>query len=72
MSNNATVQIGPGFFGCLFIAFLVLKLCHVIDWSWWFVTAPLWVPICLVLAAFVVIIVIWSLAMIIAAVWKCH
>ncbi len=28
--------------GVLFIVFLVLKLTHVIDWSWWWVTAPLW------------------------------
>lgn len=28
----------------LFIAFLVLKLCKVIAWSWWWVTAPLWIP----------------------------
>lgn len=33
---------GVGFFGLLFITFLVLKLTHVIDWSWWWVTAPLW------------------------------
>lgn len=33
---------GIGFFGALFIVFLVLKLTHVIDWSWWWVTAPLW------------------------------
>lgn len=23
-------------------AFVVLKLMHIIDWSWWWVTAPLW------------------------------
>lgn len=28
--------------GALGIAFIVLKLCHVIDWSWWLVTLPLW------------------------------
>ena len=28
----------------LFIAFLVLKLTNVIDWSWWWVTSPLWIP----------------------------
>jgi len=27
----------------LFIVFLVLKLCNVITWSWWWVTAPLWI-----------------------------
>ena len=29
----------------LFFVFLVLKLLCVIKWSWWLVTAPLWVPI---------------------------
>ena len=27
----------------LFCIFLTLKLCDVIDWSWWWVTAPLWI-----------------------------
>lgn len=31
-----------GIFGTLFIIFLILKLTKVIDWSWWWVTAPLW------------------------------
>lgn len=33
---------GIGIAGLLFITFLVLKLCGVITWSWWWVTAPLW------------------------------
>lgn len=32
----------------LAIAFIVLKLCNVIDWSWWWVLAPIWIPIALV------------------------
>lgn len=32
----------------LFIVFLVLKLVGVIDWSWWWVTSPLWIAFCLV------------------------
>ena len=39
---------GPGLFNTMFIVFLTLKLCKVIDWSWWWVTAPLWAPFCLV------------------------
>jgi hypothetical protein len=27
----------------LFLIFLVLKLTNYIDWSWWWVTAPLWI-----------------------------
>lgn len=32
-----------GFGGVLFIVFLVLKLTHLIAWSWWWVTSPLWI-----------------------------
>ena len=35
----------------LFLIFLVLKLTNLIDWSWWWVTAPLWIPA--LIAAFV-------------------
>lgn len=28
--------------GLLAIVFITLKLCNVITWSWWWVTAPLW------------------------------
>lgn len=27
----------------LFLIFLVLKLTHNIDWSWWWVTSPNWI-----------------------------
>jgi phosphoglycerol transferase MdoB-like AlkP superfamily enzyme len=42
---TATVSTsgGTGFAGLLTIAFIVLKLTHVIDWSWWWVTSPLWI-----------------------------
>ena len=36
------------FAGTLFFVFLVLKLTHVIAWSWWWVTSPLWMPLCFV------------------------
>lgn len=41
--------------GLLQIALIVLKLCKVIDWSWWVVLAPTWVSI---VCAIVVILVI--------------
>ena len=31
---------GIGFLELLTIAFIVLKLCAVIDWSWWWVLSP--------------------------------
>ena len=44
MSTSSTSGGGVGLGGLLFVAFLVLKLTHVIDWSWWWITAPLWIP----------------------------
>lgn len=44
MSNsNSSGGIGIG--GILLIVFIVLKLCEVIAWSWWWVLCPLWIPI---------------------------
>lgn len=33
---------GISLFTILGVVFIILKLCHVIDWSWWWVTAPFW------------------------------
>lgn len=48
MSNSKTSG-GIGFLGLLAIVFITLKLCKVIDWSWWWLTWPLWAPLCVVL-----------------------
>jgi len=55
MSANPTParSTGVGFGGLLFLVFLTLKLTHVIDWSWWWVTAPLWGTFTLVIVAMV-------------------
>lgn len=37
-----SVSGSTSFPGLLFLLFLGLKLGHVIDWSWWAVTSPLW------------------------------
>ena len=41
---NESKSGGLGIGMILFIVFLVLKLTNVIDWSWWWVTSPLWIP----------------------------
>ena len=43
--DNANANGGIGFAGLLTIAFVVLKLCHVIDWSWWWVLSPIWISL---------------------------
>lgn len=47
-SASASASGGIGFTGLLAIAFIVLKLTGVIDWSWWWVLAPLWLGFALV------------------------
>jgi len=62
MSKNKeqTAKIG---FGCyspcilVFIVFLILKLTNTIDWSWLWITSPLWIP--------------WSVVVLIIAILVC-
>ena len=36
----------------IFIVFLILKLTHTIDWSWWWITLPIWiVPSLIIISA---------------------
>lgn len=44
---------GISFVGVLAIVFIVLKLCGVISWSWWWVTAPLWIPAAIALVVII-------------------
>lgn len=45
--ENKSTDSGIGFCGLLTIAFIVLKLCNVITWSWWWIFAPIWIPLCI-------------------------
>ena len=53
--SSSKASGGIGFVSALQIAFIVLKLCKVIDWSWLWVLSPTWIPIILVIIIFVVI-----------------
>jgi hypothetical protein len=56
MAANIQPSGGLGLPGFVFIVFLVMKLTHYIDWSWWWVTAPLWIPfIVVIIAAFIIL-----------------
>lgn len=50
MSDNK--RYGLGVWDVLGIVFIVLKLLGVIDWSWWWVLAPIWIPVVLVLVVY--------------------
>ncbi len=48
-SKSSSAGGGIGFFGLLTIVFITLKLLGKIDWSWWWVLSPVWIPIALIL-----------------------
>ena len=41
--NSEQTSHGIDFTGLLTIVFIVLKLCNIITWSWWWVLSPLWI-----------------------------
>lgn len=53
--EKQVVYKGPGILGLLGIAFVVLKLVGVINWSWWWVTVPFWGQIIVVLILLLII-----------------
>lgn len=58
-SNSGTNYYGVGLGGLLGTAFVVLKLCGVISWSWLWVLSPFWIP-------FAILLFVWIIAVIIA------
>ena len=47
MSSNIQ-KVSLNFGEVLLVAFIVLKLCGVINWSWWWVFSPVWIPLIIV------------------------
>lgn len=49
---------GIGFGGLLTIVFITLKLIGIINWSWVWVLAPLWISVALVALIVIIVLVI--------------
>lgn len=62
MENKNTTVKTVGFSGLLTIAFIVLKLCGVIAWSWLWVLSPLWIGFMLKLVVVLIVAVIALIA----------
>jgi hypothetical protein len=57
-SQKTKITVGSSFLDMLAVAFIVLKLIHVIDWSWWWVLSPLWIPLAIAL----LLVFLWAIA----------
>lgn len=61
-SKKSSSNNGIGFFGLLGIAFIVLKLCKLITWSWWYVLLPLygWIVLAILVFGSLIVWAIWK------------
>ena len=57
-NKSTTAAVSSGFIGMLTVAFIILKLCNVINWSWLWVISPLWISSALFLITFIVAFII--------------
>lgn len=60
-NRNNTAIAGIDFYGLLTVAFVVLKLVGIINWSWLWVLAPIWMPVVIGLALVAIIAVVVSI-----------
>lgn len=57
-NNNNTASGGIGFTGLLTVAFIVLKLTGVIDWSWLWVLSPIWITALIAVAILLIVVLV--------------
>lgn len=59
MANSSSSSSGIGFTGLLAVAFIVLKLTGFINWTWFWVLSPIWMPIVVFIVILVIIGIVW-------------
>lgn len=67
-NGNNNLNYCSLFIGALTIAFIILKLCDKIAWSWVWVLSPIWMSLCFMAAVFLIIVLIASIKVLI----DCH
>jgi hypothetical protein len=48
-NKSIKMELVPSFNILVFLLFFLLKINNVINWSWWWVTSPIWIPLALAL-----------------------
>ena len=38
----------------LLVVFIILKLCGVVNWSWWWVLSPVWISLIIVIICYLI------------------
>lgn len=58
-TSTSSAGGGIGIYGVLQIIFIVLKLLHLINWSWWAVFIPTFISIGITLLAILIGLAVW-------------
>ncbi len=58
-NDSKSSSSGIGFISLLAVAFIVLKLCKVINWPWIWVLSPIWGGIILWVIVFVILVCVF-------------
>ena len=53
----------------VFLAFFFAKIYNLIDWSWWWVFSPLWIPLTIIIGLIAIFVIIY-LIIIMIDLWK--
>lgn len=59
-NKNSGISYSLIFAILLTVAFVVLKLCKVISWSWWWVVSPLWIDFAITIVIVIVVAIIYA------------
>jgi hypothetical protein len=62
MTTKTSSSGGLNFTGALTILFIGLKLCNVIQWSWWWVLSPIWISISIGLVILSMLAIVYLIA----------
>ena len=56
-TSSTNFGVSLGFLEFLTLIFITLKLTDYIDWSWWWVLAPLWGQVLIFIVAFIFVVI---------------
>lgn len=59
--DNISIRFSGLLTTLLTVLFVGLKLTHYIDWSWWWVLAPTWIPIALFVGCMIILSIVYVL-----------
>ena len=61
MDNKVNIKFSGLLTTLLTVLFVGLKLTNYINWSWWWVLSPLWIPLVLILLVIIILFTLYCI-----------